>query len=77
MGSLELSVETSSVLPWATGVPSAPIVLGPNQPERFYRGGAGIARFRGTPQPSEYVPEDWVASATEIFGQPGAASQAP
>jgi mannose-6-phosphate isomerase len=53
-------------------VPSAPVVLGPNQPERFYRGGAGIARFRGTPQPSEYVPEDWVASATEIFGQPGA-----
>jgi mannose-6-phosphate isomerase len=52
-------------------VPSAPVVLGPNQPERFYRGGAGIARLRGTPQPSEYVPEDWVASATEIFGQPG------
>jgi mannose-6-phosphate isomerase len=52
-------------------VPGAPVVLGPNQPERFYRGGAGIARFRGTPQSSEYIPEDWVASATEIFGQPG------
>ncbi|MGH3246688.1 MAG: class I mannose-6-phosphate isomerase [Trebonia sp.] len=53
-------------------VPNAPVVLGPNQPARFYRGGAGIARFRGTPQPSEYVPEDWVASTTEIFAQPGA-----
>lgn len=48
---------------------AAPIVLGPNQPPRFYRGGAGIARFRGTPQPSQYVPEDWVASTTTIFGE--------
>jgi mannose-6-phosphate isomerase len=52
-------------------VPNAPVVLGPNQPARFYRGGAGIARLRGIPQPSEYVPEDWVASTTEIFSQPG------
>jgi mannose-6-phosphate isomerase len=51
---------------------NAPVVLGPNQPERFYRGGAGIAHFRGTTQPSEYVPEDWVGSSTEIFGQAGA-----
>lgn len=51
--------------------PNAPIVLGPNQPEHFYRGGAGIARLRGIPQPSEYAPEDWVGSTTSIFSRPG------
>jgi mannose-6-phosphate isomerase len=51
---------------------NAPVVLGPNQPPQFYRGGAGIARFRGTPQPSEYAPEDWVGSTTSIFSRPGA-----
>ena len=50
---------------------NAPVVLGPNQPPQFYRGGAGIARFRGTPQPSEYSPEDWVGSTTSIFSRPG------
>ena len=50
---------------------NAPIVLGPNQPAHFYRGGAGIARFRGIPQPSEYSPEDWIGSATEMFSRPG------
>jgi mannose-6-phosphate isomerase len=53
-------------------VPNAPIVLAPNQPAHFYRGGAGIARFRGTPQPSPYSPEDWVGSATSIFARPDA-----
>jgi mannose-6-phosphate isomerase len=51
---------------------NAPVVLGPNQPAHFYRGGAGIARLRGIHQPSEYSPEDWVGSATSIFGRPGA-----
>jgi mannose-6-phosphate isomerase len=46
-------------------------VLGPNQPPQFYRGGAGIARLRGTPQPSAYAPEDWVGSTTSIFSRPG------
>ena len=50
---------------------NAPIVLGPNQPPQFYRGGVGIARFRGTPQPSEYAPEDWIGSTTSIFSRPG------
>jgi mannose-6-phosphate isomerase len=50
----------------------SPIVLGPNQPTHFYRGGAGIARFRGTAQPSAYAPEDWIGSATEMFSRPGA-----
>jgi len=53
-------------------LPNAPVVLGPNQPRQFYRGGAGIARFRGTPQPSQYAPEDWVGSTTSIFSRPGA-----
>jgi mannose-6-phosphate isomerase len=53
-------------------VPNAPVVLGPNQPRQFYLGGAGIARFRGTPQPSAYAPEDWVGSTTSIFSRPGA-----
>lgn len=52
-------------------MPNAPIVLAPNQPAHFYRGGAGIARFRGTPQPSEYSPEDWIGSTTSIFSRPG------
>ena len=51
---------------------NAPVILGPNQPERFYRGGAGIARLRGIPQVSQYVPEDFVGSVTELFGQSGA-----
>ena len=46
-----------------------PIVLGPNQPHaRPYRGGAGIAAFRRVTQPSEFSPEDFVGSTTEVFG---------
>ncbi|WP_349627048.1 hypothetical protein [Leifsonia sp. C5G2] len=49
-----------------------PLLLGPNQPlDRPYRGGAGIARFRGTPQPSEFMPEDFVGSTTQIFAGGG------
>ncbi|MDQ1570977.1 MAG: mannose-6-phosphate isomerase [Actinomycetota bacterium] len=49
-----------------------PIVLGPNQPlERPYRGGAGIARLRNTPQPSLFSPEDFVGSTTEIYAGGG------
>lgn len=53
---------------------TGPVVLGPNQPERFYRGGTRIAAFRagadgGTaPQPGDHLPEDWVGSATAVFG---------
>lgn len=50
---------------------NAPIVLGPNQPAHFYRGGAGIASLRGIPQPSANSPEDWIGSTTEIFSRPG------
>ncbi len=47
-----------------------PVLLAANQPpERFYRGGARIARFRGTPDAGDRVPEDWVASTTTIAGE--------
>ncbi|MGZ4390429.1 MAG: class I mannose-6-phosphate isomerase [Gaiellaceae bacterium] len=45
-----------------------PILLGPNQPARFYRGGPAIARFRGLSPNGDFVPEDWVGSTTTIFG---------
>jgi len=49
-----------------------PIVLGPNQVHRFYRGGPAIAEFRGTRSADDHAPEDWVASATSVFGSEGA-----
>ncbi|MEO8906661.1 MAG: hypothetical protein ABI310_01165 [Microbacteriaceae bacterium] len=54
------------------GTAHAPIVLGPNQPEnRPYRGGAGIARFRNAASSSAFVPEDFVASTTEVHAGGG------
>lgn len=49
-----------------------PIVLGPNQVHRFYRGGPAISEFRGTPSAGDHAPEDWVGSATSAFGSEGA-----
>lgn len=46
-----------------------PVAFGPNQPRRFYRGGAKIASFRGFAEVGDYVPEDWLASATPAFGE--------
>ena len=46
-----------------------PVVLSANQPpDRFYRGGAQIAEFRGEPRHGHRVPEDWVASTTALAG---------
>src|SRR5919204_1799608 len=47
-----------------------PMKLPANQFRRFYRGGSTIARFRGSAaaEEEEYVPEDWVGSATAAFG---------
>jgi mannose-6-phosphate isomerase len=45
-----------------------PILLDPNQPDLFYRGGESIARLRGRPLESVYRPEDWIGSTTAIFG---------
>ncbi|MGH1549491.1 hypothetical protein ACRAWB_10090 [Leifsonia poae] len=51
---------------------ATPLLLGPNQPlDRPYRGGAGIARFRGTEQPGPFTPEDFVGSTTEVFAGGG------
>jgi mannose-6-phosphate isomerase len=48
-----------------------PINLPPNQPpDRFYRGGSRISRFRGAPSSGPRTPEDWVASTTSLFGRP-------
>lgn len=48
-----------------------PIILPANQPsDRFYRGGASIMEFRrGHGAPGDFVPEDWVASTTTLFGE--------
>jgi len=49
-----------------------PILLPANQPtDRPYRGGRGIARFRGCPHTGEYTPEDFVASTTEVYAGGG------
>jgi mannose-6-phosphate isomerase len=46
-----------------------PIRLPANQSRRFYRGGEGIARFRGTTFAGDHVPEDWVGSTTSILDE--------
>jgi mannose-6-phosphate isomerase len=45
-----------------------PLLLPPNQPPHFYRGGAAIADLRGLPPGAERAPEDWVGSTTTRFG---------
>jgi mannose-6-phosphate isomerase len=45
-----------------------PARLEPNQPQRFYRGGEAIARFRGSAAVGERVPEDWVGSTASLHG---------
>src|SRR5690606_3401498 len=48
----------------------APVQVEANQPaDRFYRGGSRIAAFRGGTGSGTHVPEDWVASATTLFGE--------
>ncbi len=50
---------------------AAPVLLGPNLPDRSYRGGAGIAALRGIPLEDEYRSEDFVGSTTEVFAGGG------
>lgn len=53
-------------------MPDAPIVLPSNRPaDRFYRGGRRITDLRGDAPAKDHEPEDWVASTTHVFGQPG------
>ena len=54
-------------------MPDRPIVLPSNRPaDRFYRGGRRITDLRGVAPANAHEPEDWVASTTHVFGQPGA-----
>lgn len=47
----------------------SPFKLSANQPPaRFYKGGRQIAAFRSSGPPTEYTPEDWVASTTCCYG---------
>jgi mannose-6-phosphate isomerase len=45
-----------------------PVVLESNPVHRFYLGGAAISDFRGVPLSDDHAPEDWVGSATSVFG---------
>lgn len=46
------------------------VELAANPPaDRFYTGGEQIRRFRGAGAPGSHVPEDWVGSATTLFGE--------
>jgi mannose-6-phosphate isomerase len=48
-----------------------PIVLPPNQLHRFYRGGRRINVLRRSGNVDPYAPEEWIASMTSPFGEPG------
>jgi mannose-6-phosphate isomerase len=50
-------------------VVQGPIVLDANLPERFYRGGAAIAAFRGIGDAGGFTPEDWIGSVTTLYGE--------
>ena len=67
---------TSEVADPSVPTRTAPVMLGPNRPAaRPYRGGEGILRFRGLQDnqdaAAERMPEDFVASATEVFAGGG------
>jgi mannose-6-phosphate isomerase len=49
------------------------IELSPNQPDQFYRGGAALSAFRGTPVQDDFRPEDWIGSTTGRTGSTGGA----
>jgi mannose-6-phosphate isomerase len=50
-----------------------PIALPANGVPRFYLGGPAIAALRGDPMPAPgtRVPEDWIASTSEVLEEPG------
>ncbi|HYN29217.1 MAG TPA: class I mannose-6-phosphate isomerase [Dermatophilaceae bacterium] len=50
------------------------VPLAVNTPQRFYRGGERILRFRGLPTPPDFDgrrPEDWLGSTTRLFAEGG------
>lgn len=48
-----------------------PIRLSANNFRRHFRGGSGIAEFRGIPFSDPFTPEDWVGSTVSLFGCDG------
>jgi mannose-6-phosphate isomerase len=45
-----------------------PTKLPPNPIRHFYRGGPAIAQLRGFQLDSDHTPEEWIGSATTLFG---------
>jgi mannose-6-phosphate isomerase len=45
-----------------------PVKLPPNPIRHFYRGGPAIAELRGIDVGSDHAPEEWIGSATTLFG---------
>jgi mannose-6-phosphate isomerase len=45
------------------------IKLPPNPIRHFYRGGPAIAELRGIDVGSDHAPEEWIGSATTLFGE--------
>jgi mannose-6-phosphate isomerase len=45
-----------------------PLLLPPNRPRLFYRGGSALAEFRGVAAEDDYRPEDWLGSTTTRNG---------
>ena len=48
-----------------------PVLLPPNGVPRFYRGGPAITALRGVRFEGDRVPEEWIGSTAEVFGEPG------
>jgi mannose-6-phosphate isomerase len=48
---------------------SGPVKLPPNPIRHFYRGGPAIAQLRGIDVGGDHSPEEWIGSATTLFGE--------
>ncbi|KHK97745.1 hypothetical protein LK09_09540 [Microbacterium mangrovi] len=51
--------------------PATPQRIPPAPVQHFYRGGDRIAALRGATVTSDHQPEEWLASTTHRFGEPG------
>jgi mannose-6-phosphate isomerase len=50
-------------------VTAQPVKLPPNPIRHFYRGGPAIAELRGIDVGGDHSPEEWIGSATTLFGE--------
>jgi mannose-6-phosphate isomerase len=50
-------------------VTAQPVKLPPNPIRHFYRGGPAIAALRGIDVGGDHSPEEWIGSATTLFGE--------